>query len=301
MSNATQPNPIQLNRPTPNDCHAQHCPAWRWNAATFLSDPSSGNPPISDDPWLREATEFLRQCRSGWSEDTAEPTETQRVIREAVALYGNKVQRAILEARLLAGETYDDIARHSGIPATVVEAYEQLFFNVTNQTCLSQICGNLFQPMRLLQGLLPDRDIGSHLHMQARIEGAESVEASAELLARLDGKTFAEGLPEEAEVGRRWERMSRLGLIRGLGLFKLKQVKQIKSLVRTSPNMMIAMQTASEADLLLWDGLLSQVRVPKEIRDYATGLKKATTTKKTASRKKTMAAKKTAKTAKVAA
>ena len=285
MSNATQSNPLQLNRPTPNDCHPQHCPAWRWNAATFLSDPSIGNPPLSEDPWLGDATEFIRQCRSGWSEGTGEPTGVQRVIAEAVALYGNKVQRAILEARLLANESYDDIARHSGIPAAVVEAYEQLFFNITNQICLSQIIGSLFRPERLLLGLLPDRDIGTYLHVLARTEGADSVEVTADLLARLDDKTFADGLPAEPEVGRRWERLSRLGLIRGLGLFKPKQQKQIQSLVGTLPSMMIAVQTATDKTLPLWDELLSQVRVPTEIREYAKGLKKAAPQKKAATEK----------------
>ena len=267
----------------------------------YVSDPNCGNPPNSDDPWVQDAAEFLRQCRTGWSEGAIEPTETQRVIREAVALYGNKVQRAILEARLLANETCDDIARYSGIPASVVEAYEQLFFNVANQICLSQIGGNLFQPMRLLQGLLPDRKIGFHLQMVARTEGTEGVEATAELLARLDGKTFAEGLPAEAEVGRRWERMSRLGLICGLGLFKQKQMKQIESLIGTSPSMMIAMQTATDKTLPLWDELLSQVPVPKDIREYANGLKKATTTKKAAATKRTVTRKKRSAAAKFAA
>ena len=250
---------------------------------------------------MQDAAEFLRQCRTGWSEGSIEPTETQRVIREAVALYGNKVQRAILEARLLANETCDDIARHSGIPASVVEAYEQLFFNVTNQICLKQICGNLFRPERVLLGLLPDRDIGTYLHTLARTEGAESVEGTAELLARLDGKTFAEGLPAETEVGRRWERLTRLGLIRGLGLFKQKQMKQIESLIGTSPSMMIAMQTASDKTLPLWDELLSQVQVPKDIREYANGLKKATTTKKAAATKRTVTRKKRSAAAKFAA
>ncbi|MCY2987851.1 MAG: hypothetical protein NTY19_08325 [Planctomycetota bacterium] len=276
MSNATQPDPIQLKRPDPDACSPQKSPAWRWCTAMYVSDPNCGNPPNSDDPWVQDAAEFLRQCRTGWSEGSIEPTETQRVIREAVALYGNKVQRAILEARLLANETCDDIVRHSGILASVVEAYEQLFFNVANQICLKQVCGNLFRPERVLQGLLPDRDIGFHLQMVARTEGTEGVEATAELLARLDGKTFAEGLPAEFEVGRRWERMSRLGLIRGLGLFKPKQQKHIQTLVGNSPSMMIAMQTATDKTLPLWDELLSQVQVPKDIREYANGLKKAT-------------------------
>ena len=173
MSNATHPNPIQLKRPDPDACSPQESPAWRWCTAMYVSDPNCGNPPNSDDPWVQDAAEFLRQCRTGWSEGAIEPTEIQRIIAEAYALLAdNKVRLAILQARLLAGETYDDIARHSGIPAAVVEAHEQLFFNVTNQTCLSQICGNLFQPKRVLQGLLPDRDIGSHLQMLARSDAA---------------------------------------------------------------------------------------------------------------------------------
>jgi hypothetical protein len=62
--------------------------------------------------------------------------------------------------------------------------------------------------------------------------------------------------------------------------------------------MMIAMQTATDETLPLWDRLLSQIPVPKEIRDYANGLKKAALQKKavpekTVTRKKASARKTT--------
>jgi hypothetical protein len=71
MSTATQSKQIQLKRPHPDACLSQHSPAWRWCTAMYVSDPYSGNPPNSDDPWVQEAAEFLRQLRTGWSESNA--------------------------------------------------------------------------------------------------------------------------------------------------------------------------------------------------------------------------------------
>ena len=236
---------------------------------TGHDDPDLGHPPNGDDPWMQETAQFMRRCRSGWSEGTSTPTAGQRVIAEACALHGNPVHLAILQARLLANETYADIERHSGIPASVVEAYQQLFFNVTDQTCLDRFLYDLVRPDRLVLRLVQKRDIGSFLLMLARAEGAAGVEAAAMLLARLDGQTFTDGLPAEHTSDSRWERSRRLVLIGGLGLFKRKQLKQLQSLMGVMPNVALAISAAADAMLPLWDELLSQVRVPKEIRQYA--------------------------------
>jgi hypothetical protein len=271
MSSTTQTSQLEVVRPDPNACFPKHSPAWRWNVATYVCDWYSGDPPNSDDPWVQEAATFLRQCLQNWSDASGEPTLPQRVIAEACAVHsGNSVQRAILESRLLVNETYDEIAERSAIPGNVVEAFEQLFFNVTEPECREQFCSSRFRPEHLLPRPHRQREIGPYLHMLAGTEGAAGVEAVAELLGRLDGKTFAKGLAGSSTTASRMERARRVLLIQGLGLFKRKQLKQIQSLLGAMPNVLLAVGTASDEKSLLWDELLKQVCVPTDIRQYAT-------------------------------
>lgn len=121
MSNATQTDPIQSNRPTPNVCHSQHCPVWQWNATTFLRAPSSGHPPISEDPWLRDATEFLRQCRSGWSDANGESTEIQRVIGDALTGTTPSMMIAVQTASDAALLLWDDVLSPVRVPKEIRE------------------------------------------------------------------------------------------------------------------------------------------------------------------------------------
>jgi hypothetical protein len=55
-------------------------------------------------------------------------------VAAAVAIYeGEPTARQIIEARLLAGEPIEVVARRCGVPVAAVEVYEQLFFNVTDR------------------------------------------------------------------------------------------------------------------------------------------------------------------------
>jgi hypothetical protein len=58
VRSATQSDQIQLKRPDPDACLPQHSPAWRWCTAMYVSDPYSGNPPNSDDPWVQDAADM---------------------------------------------------------------------------------------------------------------------------------------------------------------------------------------------------------------------------------------------------
>jgi hypothetical protein len=45
----------------------------------------------------------------------------------------DRLTRAILEARILSGETAEEISAKCGLPITVCKLYESLFFNVRNK------------------------------------------------------------------------------------------------------------------------------------------------------------------------
>ena len=55
-------------------------------------------------------------------------------IAAAIGIHeGEPTTRVAVEARLLAGEPIEAIARRCGVPVETVEVYEQLFFNVTDR------------------------------------------------------------------------------------------------------------------------------------------------------------------------
>lgn len=280
MTTTKQSNRLGFIRPDPDSCLPQRCPAWRWNTAIYVNDPNCGNPPNSDDPWVQAVAEFMERRSQDCAEGTGELTATDLVIAQVCALpIGNKVAVAILEARLLADETIDEIVQRSGIPAQVVEAYEQLFFNVTNEICKDNICFNLVRPDRLLLNLIQKSDLGHYLQMVARTSGVEGVELVADVLGQLNGKTFADGLPAEDTKESLQERARRMTVIQGLGLFKPQQLKKFKSLLEAIANAARTGQEVPKATLVQWDQLLSQVRVPQGIREYAKTVKPSTAAK----------------------
>ena len=55
-------------------------------------------------------------------------------VAAAIAIFeGEPTTRVAVEARLLAGEPIEAVARRSGVPVEAVEVYERLFFNVTDR------------------------------------------------------------------------------------------------------------------------------------------------------------------------
>jgi hypothetical protein len=104
----------------------------RWRAARACVE--QGRPPAAcDDPWVREAVRFLaeRGDRPGPG-DLARLAERMPAVSQAfdVRRADPPLLRWAIEARLLAGEPFDAIARKCGLLPGAVEAYERLFFAV---------------------------------------------------------------------------------------------------------------------------------------------------------------------------
>jgi hypothetical protein len=103
--------------------------AWRWlEVQEFLEsgkDPSSRERP---DRWITAAC-----VATGKLDPEALQVDGQLLVsvKVAIELYETRsLQRDLLEARLLAQETADEIEQRSGIPMHVQEAYEMLFFDI---------------------------------------------------------------------------------------------------------------------------------------------------------------------------
>jgi len=95
-------------------------PYWRWAAALNKVElPRRWR--VKPEPEIAEAIAFLKGKRC----PRRSQIDIARVIFEEDGL-----QRAELEARILAGQTDDEIAEYCDLPAEVITVYEELFFFV---------------------------------------------------------------------------------------------------------------------------------------------------------------------------
>ena len=95
-------------------------PNWRWKAAEFLAE-RSRHPYKTDEQLIRNATKYLRT-----SDEQRFP-----LIHASHAIYKEDgLLRAEIEARIVAEQTDDEIAKRCRISADLVKVYEALFFCV---------------------------------------------------------------------------------------------------------------------------------------------------------------------------
>lgn len=110
-------------------------PAWRWERAQSLVSAGRYATPRRDDDWTRQAVHFLRdagRCRR--AKQLAKLARNHPDVFAARRLHeqgGDAVLEA--QARLLAGQTVEDIARLTDLPSSVIGCYELLFYNVTDR------------------------------------------------------------------------------------------------------------------------------------------------------------------------
>jgi hypothetical protein len=108
---------------------------WRWQRAGRLLELGLRWSRRRDDGPTRIAKQYraaLRRCRG--EADRRRLACRMPNVGGAVAIYeGEPTTRLVVEARLLAGEPVEAVARRCGVPVEAVEVYEQLFFDVTDR------------------------------------------------------------------------------------------------------------------------------------------------------------------------
>jgi hypothetical protein len=118
------------------ECHPRNPfrpPDWRWRLADYLVEcPRFRRRWV--DAWARRAARFRRLLL-----DHGDPSHPKVVARdpalaEAYWLHhqAEPATRLVAEAAILAGESYDAVASRVGLDATVVEAYERVFYAVSD-------------------------------------------------------------------------------------------------------------------------------------------------------------------------
>jgi hypothetical protein len=117
-------------------CHPAspfRAPGWRWGYAAFLIEHRLRAPRRHPDAWLLRALRYRRAAAR--LKGSSRLARIDPEVHAAVVLGHSGGPRLILElqARLLAGQTYADAAGRCNLDPAVVEAYEQVFYNVCDQ------------------------------------------------------------------------------------------------------------------------------------------------------------------------
>ena len=104
-------------------------PDWRWQVATKLVADTSRT---DEEHWLlREADDWLSRVTDYIERMTARATVNDPVLHAAYDIRcGEQLDQFEIEARLLAGETPNEIAEIMTIPPEGIEAFERVFFAV---------------------------------------------------------------------------------------------------------------------------------------------------------------------------
>src|SRR5262245_46423013 len=109
-------------------------PAWRWERAQALVRQGRYVSPRRDDAPTGRAVRYLRQlrrCRQGTQ--LRKLAVTYHDIHAARQLHERGGTAVVaVQARLLARQSFEEVARRTSVTVEAVKTYEALFFNVTD-------------------------------------------------------------------------------------------------------------------------------------------------------------------------
>jgi hypothetical protein len=108
---------------------------WRWGLASRLAATGARTRRRWVDGWVRRAARYLRRLGPDGRPTRGGRREADPAVAAAAALRsgGDPALLLEVEARLLAGQGYDEVAARCGLDAGVVEAYEKIFLDVVDR------------------------------------------------------------------------------------------------------------------------------------------------------------------------
>jgi hypothetical protein len=185
---------------------------WRWQRAGRLLDLGLRWSRSRDDEATRMAKQYQANLRRSRGEaDRRRLARRMPDIGGAVAIHeGEPTARMAVEARLLAGEPIEAVARRCGVTAVAVEVYGQLFFDVADRlTSTSYILFHAIGPATY-RGFAGD-DTGAVLRWFAYLGGSRVLDFLLDGRDEPGGPMPAEGHaipPDEAARSARLRRMA---------------------------------------------------------------------------------------------
>lgn len=194
-------------------------PDWRWErVANLLDQYPQGRCSVRDEHAVKQAYNFVRRLRA-----RHDPDQREELLRENPGLFNaymireqtaeNPARALIMEARLLAGQGFADIAHKLYTSVDTVRWYEHLFFDVVQYLdCRDWITRNILLPAimrqhRALTNPLLQQDVDSN-HTVAGKRFQEppivqpSLDSSLKLFAYLGGPILLDLMLTGSLVGR---------------------------------------------------------------------------------------------------
>jgi hypothetical protein len=138
-------------------------PDWRWKRATHCREKRKRLKPADSDSFLVEALRFSNEYFARRESDTFDELdiyEDYPLMHQAYTLYskdGASDLRWEVEARLLSGQTDEEIAKLTSASPEVIDLYEKVFFNVRDRLDSSSYIIQVVMGRSIHQGV-SDRD-----------------------------------------------------------------------------------------------------------------------------------------------
>jgi hypothetical protein len=195
---------------------------WRWGLGTRLAETGARTRRRWIDGWVRRASRHLRRLAPDGRPTSKRRRAADPAVASAAALRTGGDPALLLEvdARLLAGQSYDEAAARCGLGAAAVEAYERLFFAVTD--CLESRDYLLFAAMPGLNGRPDGPDTASLLKALAYFRGPYVLDVALHALGVRPAPPGREPTAEAVRACRLLADVRRLAAAEGGGAALLK-------------------------------------------------------------------------------
>jgi hypothetical protein len=255
----TGPSPA---RPTalPPNCNPDQFLNWRLKYALHLTDYADGSRITHDDPWVQAMIDFRLVAQF----HHRPPTETELAIHAATQLFASdSLAKHVLEARLLAQETPEEISARCELSPLIITAYSKLHFDV---------CGRERKAIWLMRPLasavVADTEVarlGRRLKNLACFSSGEELERHISTLQRIEGGTLAAGLSEGGNSAWTEEIAQRLAVANHLLPMSRTAQRSLQQFVAAAAGDVQAQRT-SPASIDLAMNVLRRVRIPAGIQ-----------------------------------
>ena len=184
--------------PFPAGCDPNRLLDWGLHMAGQLAKEADGQPPSHEEPWIEEAARYLYAALHSDQNFILSPN--QKHFLQALDLPGRgALVRAALQARLLAGQTIEEIASKCTIDRLTIAAYATLLFDVSEP----QRAASWIQHWRelLLKTDTKVWTVATKVLKSAFSGGAKALDNTVDVLCDLVGPTMADGLPDRDTPG----------------------------------------------------------------------------------------------------
>jgi hypothetical protein len=168
---------------------------WTWRRANHLRQANKVPQPRVEGRWVTETWRYLSSVESSTGADRRGISALRRrVFAQTIDLHEARgLERDILEARLLSGQSHEEISDRSSFPRDAVEAYEHIFFSFRQFQSSRYWMTNHAVKMPSRASSTP---VGTVLRKYGYLSGPVALEMLIDVVSRTDGRSLCDDLPD---------------------------------------------------------------------------------------------------------